>query len=117
MPDNSHARIRQLEDEIEILKDALADRAVMLPPEWKLSAREAEVFRIMIKRNVTRIATFMAALYSDRLDPPEDKIVSVYIFKMRRKLKPFGIEIRAVRGVGYALDERTRERFKEKAAA
>lgn len=125
MTDQSpQARIRQLEiengrllDQVDVLKGALADEDVILPAEWRLSPTEDQVFRVMLRRDVARLPAFMAAIYSDRPDPPEDKIVQVFIFRMRRKLRPFGISIHRVRNVGYALDEATREKFREKRAA
>ena len=32
--------------------------------------------------------------------------IEVYVHRLRRKLEPFGIEIRTVRGMGYLLDKR-----------
>jgi two-component system cell cycle response regulator CtrA len=53
-----------------------------------------------------RRETFMTALFSDRIDePPDVKIIDVWICKMRRKLQPFGIEIKTCRGVGYEMTE------------
>jgi two-component system, cell cycle response regulator CtrA len=48
----------------------------------------------------------MTALFSDRIDePPDVKIIDVWICKMRRKLQPFGIEIKTCWGVGYEMPE------------
>lgn len=114
MPDQSaHTRIQQLEDQVEVLKDALADRVVPLPVEWPLSPMEEIVFRVMLKRDVARFAAISAALYSDRPDPPDEKIIHVFIFRIRRKLKPFGVVVTRVRHVGYSLDAETRIRFKD----
>jgi two-component system cell cycle response regulator CtrA len=107
------SRIQQLEDQVEVLKDALADRTVPLPDDWPLSPMEETVFRVMLKRDVARFAAIFAALYSDRPDPPDDKIIHVFIFRIRRKLKPFGVVVTRVRHVGYALDAVTRARFKD----
>lgn len=110
---NDATRIRQLEDQVEVLKDALADRAVPLPEEWRLTAMEEAVFRVLLKHDVARLTAISAALYSDRPDPPDDNIIRVFIFRIRRKLKPFGITIARARHVGYALDDATRARFKD----
>lgn len=114
MTDQSpHARIQQLEDQVQVLKDALADRTVLLPEEWCLSPMESDVFRVLLKRDVARFTAISAALYSDRPDPPDDRTIHVFIFRIRRKLKPFGIVIHRVRHVGYSLDAVTRTRFKD----
>lgn len=118
------ARIQQLEiekerllDQIDVLKGALVNQVVALPAEWKLSPKEAEVFRALLKRDVVRFSAINAALYSDRPDPPDDRSIYVFVWRARRKLKTFGIVISRVRGIGYSLDGGTRERFKERIAA
>lgn len=114
MPDQSpQTRIQQLEDQVEVLKDALADRAMPLPAEWPLSPMEEIVFRVLLKRDVARFAAISAALYSDRPDPPDDRIIHVFVYRIRQKLKPFGVTVYRVRHVGYALDEATRAKFKD----
>ena len=35
----------------------------------------------------------------------DTRIVDVHIFKIRDKLKPYGIKIKTIRGVGYMLEE------------
>jgi hypothetical protein len=37
----------------------------------------------------------------------------VAVWKMRRKLKPFGIEIKTWRGIGYYLDDENKEKLKQ----
>ena len=32
-------------------------------------------------------------------------IVDVHIFKIREKLKPYGIKIKTIRGIGYMLED------------
>jgi DNA-binding response OmpR family regulator len=121
---DQHTRIRQLEiekqrllDEIDVLKDALSGAPAPLPVEWGLTPSQAGIMRLLIKRGTATYAACMAALYSDRVAQPDVKIISVFILRMRKKLKPFGVEIRTLWGVGYALDEATRSRFKERQAA
>lgn len=51
----------------------------------------------------------MMAMYSDRVDvEPEIKIVDVFVCKLRKKLKPFGVSIVTVWGHGYSLEDRHR---------
>lgn len=42
-------------------------------------------------------------MYYDRLNPPDIKIVDVFVCKMRKKLRPYGITIDTVWGRGYLL--------------
>lgn len=39
----------------------------------------------------------------------DTRIVDVHIFKIREKLKPYGIKIKTIRGVGYMLEEETHD--------
>lgn len=51
--------------------------------------------------------SIMMAMYCDRIDEdPEIKIVDVFICKLRKKLKPFGVSIGTIWGQGYSLADR-----------
>jgi hypothetical protein len=56
---------------------------------------EATTFGILLNNRTARTEIFMAALFStDANDPSEEKILNVWICKMRKKLKPYGVEIK-----------------------
>lgn len=110
-----------LRERIAFLEAILVD-CVRLPVEWGLTQQETRVFGTLVNREVATKDAVMAALYSDRAGAEgevEPKIVDVFICKIRKKLKPFGIEIRTVWGQGYALkpDIRSVYRHAPKAAA
>ena len=82
----------------------------LAPLEFGLTGSEARVFGVIMKREVATMDACMAALYRDEgRDEAEPKIVDVYVCRMRKKLKPFGIQIRTVWGVGYAMDPAAKE--------
>lgn len=100
-------RIDTLEERIRQLEEALAPTCVPVRMEWRLTSSEARVFAHLTTRDHATKQSIMLAMYSDRIDvEPEIKIVDVFICKMRRKLKPFGIEIATIWGQGYALTNR-----------
>lgn len=110
-----------LRERIAFLEAILIDCA-RLPVEWGLTQQETRVFGTLVNREVATKDAVMAALYSDRAGAEgevEPKIVDVFVCKIRKKLKPFGIEIRTVWGQGYALnpDVRSAYRHASKAAA
>lgn len=110
------ARIEVLEERIRQLEDALAPHSVVARVEWCLTPSEARVFSHLTTRDLASKQSIMLAMYSDRIDvEPEIKIVDVFVCKMRKKLKPFGIEILTMWGAGYALKDR--EQFLERAVA
>lgn len=89
-------RIDQLQKEIGIAAEP--------PLIFGLTKNEAIMFGVLLTTLAPRKTTFMAALFSDRIDEsPEIKIIDVWIYKMRQKLKPFGIEIKTEWGIGYSM--------------
>lgn len=117
--DDLHAhqknRIEMLEERIRQLEDELAPKTAPVRVEWCLTQSEARVFSHLTTREQATKQSIMLAMYSDRIDvEPEMKIVDVFVCKMRKKLKPFGIEIITVWGAGYALKDR--DQFTTRAA-
>lgn len=110
-----------LRERIAFLEAILIDCA-RLPMEWGLTQQETRVFGTLVNRELATKDAVMAALYSDRAGAEgevEPKIVDVFVCKIRKKLKPFGVEIRTVWGQGYTLDAQTRAAYRpaSKAAA
>lgn len=105
----------RLERQIEILternrqlEDLLLPSGVRLPVEWMLSPKEARLFAHLTTREMVTKQNLMDAIYFDLHtdDEPTIKIIDVFICKVRKKLKPFGIEIETVWGQGYSLKNR-----------
>lgn len=91
------------------LEELLAPSSTTIPPEWSLTASEARVFAHLTTRDECSKDSIMAAMYSNRVDAgPEIKIVDVFICKLRKKLRPFGVSITTLWGRGYALEDRAR---------
>jgi two-component system cell cycle response regulator CtrA len=96
--DEARERIRQLE--------AIELGAAWVPPiEFGLTAGEACVVGCLAAHEgVSTKERIMLALYSQRPEePPEIKIVDVFVCKARAKLKRFGVEIVTRWGLGYEL--------------
>lgn len=101
-------RVRQLETELFSLD-------VQLPIEWRLTRSEARLFGALLSKEVATKGAVMLALYGDRPDGGADtKIVDVFVCKLRRKLKPFGIAIHTEWGVGYRLHPADRHRYRRR---
>ncbi|MCV9910196.1 helix-turn-helix domain-containing protein [Brucella sp. HL-2] len=107
--------IERLTEENEILKEQIVQLKNMLvppaelPQEWRLTGNEATIFRCLMSRDVADKDFIWHSLYGDRVDnPPEQKIIDVHICYMRRKLRPFGIQIGTVWGRGFSLSDRRR---------
>lgn len=102
-------RIDMLEERIRQLEDILCPPTVLIPAEWCLTPSEARVFSHLTTRDCATKQSIMMAMYSDRVDvEPEIKIVNVFVCKLRKKLKPFGVNVTTVWGHGYSLVNRQR---------
>jgi two-component system cell cycle response regulator CtrA len=99
-------RIGQLEERIRQLEEALMPASVRIPIEYGLTATEARVFSHLASREFGTRQSIMLALYSDRIEEPEEKIVDVFVCKLRRKLNRFGVRIETIWGQGWRLASR-----------
>ena len=94
-----------LREKVIALEEILGLR-IETPLVLGLTSHEAKMFGILLKREIVTKEAAMAALYGDRPNGDgevEIKIVDVFVYKARKKLKPFQIEIETVRGRGYRM--------------
>jgi DNA-binding response OmpR family regulator len=95
----------RLRDEIERLRSGGAAFGFIPPAEWRLTQKETRVLEVLLRLPMASKDQIMAGCYVPGADDePMIKIVDVFICKMRRKLRPFAIEIRTLWGVGYTMD-------------
>lgn len=115
------ARIEALEAENALLRARVveAERLAFAgdwtaPAEWGLTAAQERIFGLLLSRERATKAQMASASWSLRpdCDVPDPKTIDVQLSLMRRKLKPFGIEIRTLWGRGYALDAGERARLR-----
>lgn len=102
------SRIEELEDENTMLREALG-LTFWGDPTWPLSKSERKLLGVLSRVQVASQERLMTALYADTNDPPADKVIMVRITNIRRKLKPYGIEIKNRWGQGYWLTPESRE--------
>jgi two-component system, cell cycle response regulator CtrA len=111
------ARLEALERENErlreenlSLKQALVSGGWRAPPEFRLTGKEARLLGCLLARDQATKDQLMTALYDPGIDDePEIKIIDVFVCKLRTKLRPFGIPVRTIWGVGYALDAESKD--------
>lgn len=111
----AQSRERELEDQVEILKQQVKDLAgsdqelgVLLSLKKGMTHRMAVVLQILVNRApaVVSRSTFHTVIYGDRSDGgPEPKIFDVHIGRLRKFLKrikaPDGAKIETVWNAGY----------------
>lgn len=101
-----------LKDQVEVLKRPYGV-PIAYPREWRLTRHESLILDILTARAMATYEMVMTYAYSDKVDQPEPKIVSVFVCKLRKKLGQFGIQINTVWGVGYELEPASRARLIE----
>lgn len=116
--------VAALEAENEVLRGRVADLEEALgmrmdvPVEFGLTPHEARLFGFLLKVERASKARLMSALYFERIDAePELKIIDVYVCKLRKKLKPYDIEISTLWGQGYYITPAAKARAREILAA
>ncbi|MCX5581340.1 helix-turn-helix domain-containing protein [Kaistia terrae] len=94
-----------LRDRVETLERD-AEAQLRLPPGLGLTAHEARIFLMLMKRDVCTKEQLMNGAYDHHHDGdlPHIKIIDVFICKIRKKLKIHGVTISTVWGQGYYLD-------------
>lgn len=106
----------ELRERVALLERVLCQAERPFPFEWALTASEARVFGVLVSREMATKDAIMAGLYGSRLkDEAEEKIVDVFICKLRKKLGRFGIQIRTHWGQGFSLAAPERARFRSAA--
>jgi two-component system, cell cycle response regulator CtrA len=88
-------------DRVEELERLIGMRPV-LPRLLGLTPREADVFGILLKRQVMSAEQLFEAIWGGDSDC-HSRIVEVVVCKLRAKLRPHGITIRNEYGAGYYM--------------
>jgi two-component system cell cycle response regulator CtrA len=105
--DELRERVRQLEEHL--------GWRFTSPSALGLTATHDIVLGCMMSRSVAREEFILEALYYR--DPSggtaDDRIVDVFIYHMRKRLKPHGIAIYTERGVGYYLNADGKKKIQE----
>lgn len=110
---NVHQEVEYLREENRQLKEALGAAINPFPREWKLTRAEQKLLSCLATgRNGFRKEEALRSASSHHESTDRD-LVKVRVSQMRRKLKPFGIEIKNVWGEGYELPEAAHKEVKK----
>ena len=111
--------VQALRDALEAMRSALeSEPGLKLIQIAYLTHTERLVLGILIRRRRVTKEQLMTALYCHRPDnEPCAKIIDVMICKIRKKLKPHGIEIKTIWYEGYEIPLGSIERIKAMIAA
>ena len=98
------AQVRQLRDALGV--------GLHWPPEWKLSRRETALLGVLVSRELATRDAMMCGLYGNEPDPLCERILRVFVYKLRRKLAPHGFTILTRWGCGVAIPAEQRARLR-----
>jgi DNA-binding response OmpR family regulator len=103
--DNLRAEIASLREQ---LKASGAEPHPPIPVSWGLTRTEARLLEPLMRRECVGRESMMDFLYGHCAMPPGDKIIDVFVCKIRKKLAPLGASIASRWGFGYYIppDER-----------
>ncbi len=98
-----------LKEENRLLRAAVRNDAFHAPKEWGLTRTQTCVLGVLVARPIASREALFLALYGDRIDDaPSDDVIYVVVTHLRRKTKPFGVQITNGYGMGWSLDEKSR---------
>lgn len=112
-------------NELHLLRERVAELEELLGmgevSNWQIAALgftriEAAVLgTILNRKGVARKSFIYAAVYGSTLecDQPEEKIVDVWISKIRAKLRRLGIEIMTVRSHGWVMPDEHKVKLRD----
>lgn len=106
--ESQRSEIDFLRERVRQLENAIMPPSVEIPLEWRLPRCEARLFSMLTQRETITKETLYLALYGDRFDAHDYpvELVESHMSKMRKRLRPFGVEITCQRFVGYSLNNR-----------
>lgn len=107
---DKYARDKAVERENEELRERILQLESLLhshgnlPSQLQLTAKEEAIVTLLLDRDSITKEQAMIHLYSDRIDaPPNNKIIDIFICKIRAKIESFGINIETLWGRGYTM--------------
>lgn len=107
-------RIDRLEAELKCLRSDFHAEAYTAPYEFRLNWSQERILGALVRHAspLTHDALFEVTRGPRaRADDRGEKLIHTVVCKLRQKLRPFGVEIDTVSGVGYRLSPATRQRL------
>jgi DNA-binding response OmpR family regulator len=73
------------------------------PPQFQFTKNETVIFGLLMKQKLVLRTSMMLELYMHSQDEADIKIIDVWVCKMRKKVKAYGITICVKWGQGYFM--------------
>ena len=108
------SELQKLRDRVAELEEALGAKLQLTPcRSVHLSPTEEKICGLLLQRPVLTLNIFFVCIYGARpeCDQPGEKMLDVWICKLRKKLGPLGVAIQTKWGAGYYLDQESRTKL------
>jgi two-component system cell cycle response regulator CtrA len=91
-----------------LLAEAALAPVTNVPKEWELSGKELELVSVLLDGKTHQFGEIIDRIYFNQ-DAPGDPngAIKVFVYRIRRKLRRFGVEVKNVWGQGYYLTQRS----------
>lgn len=103
------ARAESLEEEVVQLRKRVFGTNMVVPLCWRLTPLEGKMLRVLASHVQCHRELILDAFRDARWDwEAEPKIVDTIMCKMRGKLRPYGVVVDTVCGIGYSMQPESR---------
>lgn len=110
------SELQQLRDRVEELEEALGIAAGQLDQFGclGLAPLPTSLMGMLYKSNIVSREAAFVALYGSRIecDQPDIKNLDVYIWRVRDRLKRYGITVNSQRGVGWYMTQENKAKLR-----
>lgn len=118
--DSLHREIAKLRETVEMqaahierLNEIICDNQASFHMRWKMTGTEARILQFLMCGRLISRDQMMFLLYPNDVDMPEDKLLDVYLCKIRAKLHKDGLDIEILWARGWYLKPYTIKRIRE----
>lgn len=103
----------ELRERVRALEEELRGGKNVVPTILGLTRREELLFALLMSRELVTKSGAMNEIYVvESENPPQQKIIDVFVCKLRAKLKPFDITIETLWGRGYCMSATAKSRVR-----
>jgi two-component system cell cycle response regulator CtrA len=91
----------------------MLEPTIEFPTRWKLTGTEEKILSLLMFGGVKLRSSIVDLIYDNDVDEAKDRIIDVYIHRLRHALAKDGIEIKTVWSRGYKLEREAIARIKQ----
>lgn len=99
------ARVDTLEAEVERYRGIMRDAEADCPSAWGLTATETKVAALLLRRRGKMVTheSIISYVWGDEEPDSVENVMCIHVSRIRRKVRPHGLDIEMIWGRGYKL--------------